>query len=71
MRGIAPRDSKGRFIPRSSMKFLIARSIGEHGIKGIHVVKKTIDSLYSNKEQLISKAALADINDMIDKIMIK
>jgi len=32
-RGIAPRTKKGRFMPRKSLDFLIARSIGKKGIK--------------------------------------
>ena len=34
-KGIAPRDKQGRFISRKSISFLIARSIGKNGIKGI------------------------------------
>tara|TARA_R100000908_G_C3742852_1_gene138913 strand:- start:590 stop:1132 length:543 start_codon:yes stop_codon:yes gene_type:complete len=34
-KGIAPRDEKGKFISRKSIKFLIARSIGKKGIQGI------------------------------------
>ena len=70
-RGIAPRDKKGKFIPRASVKFLIARSIGKNGIKGIHVVRKTIDEVYSKKQQLIAEAASKDFETMIDKIIIK
>lgn len=70
-RGIAPRTKNGKFISRDSIKFLIARSIGKNGIKGINVVKKTIDEIYSNKEKLLVKAAQEDLNEMIDKIMIK
>ena len=32
-KGIAPRDSKGRFIKRQSLNFLIAKSIGQKGIR--------------------------------------
>lgn len=69
-RGIAPRDKKGRFIPRKSVKFLIARSISRNGIKPTNVIKKTIDEVYNKKQVLIQKAAIEDINQLIDKIMI-
>jgi hypothetical protein len=69
-RGIAPRSKNGKFIPRESVKFLIARSIGKNGIKGIFVVKKTIEEIYSNKTELIKKAALKDLNELIDKIIV-
>jgi len=67
-RGIAPRDKKGKFIPRSSVKFLIARSISRNGIKPTNVIKQTIDEVYQRKEKLIKMAAIDDINTLIDKI---
>lgn len=70
-RGIAPRDKKGKFIPRESVKFLIARSIAKNGIKGIHVVRKTIEEVYSKKQELIAEAVSTDIETMIDKIIIR
>jgi hypothetical protein len=69
-KGIAPRDDKGKFISRQSLKFLIARSIGKKGIKPTNVIKKTINEVYTNKQKLIEKAAIEDINALIDKIMI-
>ena len=65
---IAPRDKKGRFIPRESVKFLIARSISKNGIKPTNVIRKTIDEIYSKKIKLLEKAAVEDIEMMIDKI---
>ena len=41
-RGIAPRDKQGRFISRKSIAFLIARSIGKNGIKGISFFQKPL-----------------------------
>jgi hypothetical protein len=69
-KGIAPRDDKGKFISRQSLKFLIARSIGKKGIKPTNVIKNTINEVYTNKQKLIEKAAIEDINALIDKIMI-
>ena len=42
MRGIAPRDAKGRFITRQSLKFAIARSIYIRGIEGISFFQKPL-----------------------------
>lgn len=39
-KGIAPRDEKGRFMPRKSISFLIARSIKSKGIQGISFFQK-------------------------------
>lgn len=69
-RGIAPRDKKGKFIKRESVKFLIARSIAKNGIKPTNVIRKTIDKVYSNKSKLIEKAAIKDIEALIDKIIV-
>jgi hypothetical protein len=69
-RKIAPRDKKGKFISRQSVKFLIARSIAKNGIKPTNVIQKTIDEVYSKKKTLIEKAAIEDINALIDKILI-
>jgi hypothetical protein len=69
-RKIAPRDKNGRFLPRNSVKFLIARSIAKNGIKPTNVIQKTIDEVYNRKQKLIEKAAIEDINALIDKIMV-
>lgn len=41
-KGIAPRDEKGKFMSRQSIKFLIARSIGKKGIQGISFFQKPL-----------------------------
>lgn len=70
VRGIAPRDKKGKFISRKSVQFLIARSIGKKGIKPTNVIRKSIDSIYSNKIKLLEKAVVKDIEALIEKIKI-
>jgi hypothetical protein len=64
-KGIAPRDKKGKFISRESVKFLIARSIGKKGIKPTNVITKTINEVYANKQKLIVEAAGKDIENLI------
>jgi len=41
-KGIAPRDEKGKFLPRKSLTFLIARSIKKNGIQGISFFQKPL-----------------------------
>jgi len=41
-KGIAPRDKEGRFLSRKSISFLIARSIGKKGIKGLSFFQKPL-----------------------------
>jgi len=41
-KGIAPRDEKGKFMSRKSIKFLIARSIGKKGIQGISFFQRPL-----------------------------
>lgn len=69
-RGIKFKNKKGKFISKESTAFLIARSIGRNGIKPTNVIRKTIDSVYSNKIQLLEKAAAKDIEALIEKILV-
>ena len=41
-KGLAPRDKGGRFISRKSISYLIARSIGKNGIKGLSFFQKPL-----------------------------
>lgn len=61
----------GRFISNVARAVIISKGISKNGIKGINVVRKTIDDIYSKKKQLIEKAAGEDLKDMIDKIIIQ
>jgi hypothetical protein len=68
-RKIKPRDKKtGRFITDKAGAFLIARSIGENGIKPTNVIRKSLDKIYSNRKALLQRATIEDINIIIDKI---
>ena len=42
-RKIAPRDKKGRFLSRKSLKYLIARSIFEKGLKATNFFSKPFE----------------------------
>jgi hypothetical protein len=69
-RGIIFRNENGKIIKKESTAFLIARSIGEKGIKPTNVIRKTIDKIYSTKTQLLEKAAAKDIEALIQKILV-
>lgn len=69
-RGLAPRNKKGKFVSRAGMKFAIGQKINRDGIKATNVIQKTIDEVYKTKQQLIQKAAIEDINAMVDKLLV-
>ena len=67
-KGIAPRDEKGRLIPRKSLQFAIARKIFEHGIKPTKFFTKSFESAYSRlPDELIKKYGL-DVQKVFDSI---
>ena len=47
-KGIAPRDSSGKFMSRKSIKYLIARSIYIRGIHGISFFQKSFGKNYND-----------------------
>jgi len=49
--------------------FVIARSIGIKGIKGIGVKQKVIDNIINNKTKLISQGFTEDVLEAINKII--
>ena len=62
-RGIAPRDEKGKFVSRKTLKFLIARSIFRHGIKPSLFFTKPFEKAFSKlPAELIEKFGLDSIN---------
>jgi len=62
-KGIAPRDVKGKFTSRKSLKFLIARSIGRNGIQGISFFQKPLGLAMVGFKAQVSKAIKKDILD--------
>ena len=64
-RGIAPRDEKGRFITRESLKFLIARSIFFKGIKATSFFSKPLSLALKTFNAGFKKAIIKQIeNDL-------
>ena len=64
-RGIAPRDAKGRFISRKSLKFLIARKIYTQGIQGISFFQKPLQLGMRDFYNQVGKAIKEDIENII------
>tara|TARA_R110002049_G_scaffold307468_1_gene508026 strand:- start:445 stop:966 length:522 start_codon:yes stop_codon:yes gene_type:complete len=67
MRGIAPRDDKGRFISRKSLKFLIARKIYTQGKEGISFFQKPLQLELRGFTTSMGKALKEDIINTIEK----
>ena len=67
MRGIAPRDDKGRFISRKSLKFLIARKIYTQGKEGISFFQKPLKLEMRGFTTSMGKALKEDIINTIEK----
>ncbi len=58
-KGIAPRDEKGKLLPRKSLQFLIARSIFRKGIKPSLFFTKAFEGGYKKlPDELIKKYGL-------------
>ena len=64
-RGIAPKDAKGRFISRKSLKFLIARKIYTQGIQGISFFQKPLQLGMRDFYNQVGKAIKEDIENII------
>tara|TARA_B100001094_G_scaffold121943_1_gene117696 strand:- start:550 stop:1071 length:522 start_codon:yes stop_codon:yes gene_type:complete len=64
-KGIAPRDAKGRFISRKSLKFLIARKIYTQGIQGISFFQKPLQLGMRDFYNQVGKAIKEDIENII------
>ena len=52
-RGIAPRDDKGRFLPRKAANFAIAKSVFEKGIKPSLFFTRPFDKYFTDLSQVI------------------
>ena len=67
MRGIAPRDAKGRFMVRSGLKFAIARTIFIKGIEGVSFFQKPLGLELRGFATQVGKAIKEDILNNIRK----
>ena len=65
-KGIAPRDEKGRFIDRQSLKFALAKSIYEKGIKASLFFTKPFEKAFTNLPIDVVEAFALDIDDLLE-----
>lgn len=65
-KGIAPRDEKGRFIDRQSLKYLIAKSIYEKGIKASLFFTKPFEKAFDNLPPEVVEAFGLDIDELFE-----
>ena len=68
-KGIAPRTKSGKFLPRKSLNFLIARSIFFKGIKASMFFTKPFEKQYKKlPDELIEKYGL-DMENLLVSII--
>tara|TARA_R100000655_G_scaffold59535_1_gene97924 strand:+ start:139 stop:669 length:531 start_codon:yes stop_codon:yes gene_type:complete len=67
-RGIAPRDAKGRFLPRKSVDFALARSVFEKGIKPSLFFTKPFTKYFEGLSEGILKEFNTQIITTINKL---
>ena len=65
-KGIAPRDAKGKFIDRQSLKYVIAKSIYEKGIKASLFFTKPFERAFDNLPPEVVEAFALDIDDLLE-----
>jgi hypothetical protein len=64
-KGIAPKDKNGKFLPRKSLQFMIARSIFINGIKPSLFFTKPFKKAFENIDKDIIKAYALDVEALI------
>lgn len=65
-KGIAPRDSEGKFINRKSLNYLIARSIYYNGIKPSLFFTKPFEKAFKNLPDDLIKAYGLEVDEFLD-----
>jgi len=65
IRGI--RDEKGRFLPRKSLVYLIRRSIGQYGYRGINFIDKAIQVSLEKISEDMGEAAEQFLINYLEK----
>lgn len=69
-KGMSPRDSKGKFVSRKSLQFLIARSIYKNGIRPSMFFTKPFEAAYKKlPNELINKYGIEAAKLFMDTIV--
>lgn len=66
---VIPREINGHLPTERQLAFLIARSIGENGIEGKHVLEKANTKTQEQMIESIKQAFLEDIGEDMDKVL--
>jgi len=62
-KGLAPRDKKGRFLPRKTLDFIIARSIFKKGIRATGFFSKPLNAGIKKYQQEFNQALGKDFDE--------
>tara|TARA_R110000796_G_scaffold105402_3_gene215454 strand:+ start:400 stop:900 length:501 start_codon:yes stop_codon:yes gene_type:complete len=66
-KGIAPRDSKGKFLKRKSLSYIIAKSVFEKGIKPSFFFTKAFNTEFNSLPDEVAFAYSEDIENIIEE----
>jgi hypothetical protein len=66
IKNIAPRDDKGRFIKRDSLKYAIATSIYQKGIRASLFFTKPFEKAFDRLPPELIEAFALDIDDLLE-----
>lgn len=64
-RGIAPRDSKGKFVSRKSVNFAIARSVFLYGIETTNFLTRPFEQAFKKLPNQIIEAYSLDVDSFL------
>lgn len=66
---VIPREINGHLPSERQLAFLIARSIGENGTEGRHVLERANTKIQDQMIESIKQAFLEDIGEDVDKVL--
>lgn len=67
-KGIAPRDKKGKLLPRKSLQFLIARGIQKNGIKPTNIINNSIEAVFKKNQKKLEAAAVESLKEFVNRV---
>ena len=70
-RGFAPRDKNGKFLPRKSLNFAMARHVYNYGIKPTEFFTKPFESAFKNLPNEMVETYGLEVEKLFDQIMIQ